>query len=78
MSDRHMQGRLGRITSLVVDEKHRGRGIGQILVHAAEHWFSSAGCVKVEVTSGDLRVDVHRFYEREGFSRNGQRLSKKI
>ena len=74
----HMLGSLGRITSLVVDEKHRGRGIGQMLIHVAERWFQSAGCVKAEVTSGDVRIDAHRFYEREGFSRDGQRLSKKI
>lgn len=74
----HMLGSLGRITSLVVDEKHRGRGIGQMLIQVAERWFHSVGCVKAEVTSGDVRIDAHRFYEKEGFLRDGQRLSKKI
>jgi GNAT superfamily N-acetyltransferase len=69
---------LGRITSLIVDEKHRGRGIDQMLVQVAECWFHSVGCVKAEVTSGDDRIDAHRFYEREAFSRDGQRLSKRI
>ncbi|WP_144113868.1 GNAT family N-acetyltransferase [Paraburkholderia sp. BCC1886] len=74
----HMLGSLGRITSFVVDEKHRGRGIGQMLIQAADRWFVSVGCVKAEVTSGDVRIEAHRFYEREGFMRDGQRLSKKI
>ncbi|MGX7002466.1 GNAT family N-acetyltransferase [Caballeronia sp. KNU42] len=74
----HMHGSLGRITSLIVDEEHRGRGIGQMLIQATERWFHSVGCVKAEVTSGDVRIDAHRFYEKEGFTRDGQRLSKKI
>ncbi|MDP9651973.1 GNAT family N-acetyltransferase [Paraburkholderia caledonica] len=74
----HMLGSLGRITSFVVDEKHRGRRIGQMLMQAADRWFLSVGCVKAEVTSGDVRIDAHRFYEREGYMRDGQRLSKKI
>nr|WP_254227174.1 GNAT family N-acetyltransferase [Burkholderia gladioli] len=74
----HMLGLLGRITSLIVDEKHRGRRVGQMLLQAADRWFLSVGCVKAEVTSGDARIDAHRFYEREGFMRDGQRLSKKI
>jgi hypothetical protein len=31
--------------------------------------------VKLEVTSGDQRIDAHRFYERHGFRRDGQRLT---
>lgn len=71
----HMAGQLGRITSMVVDGQHRGSGIGGALIAAARHWFESAGCVKLEVTSGDQRIDAHRFYERHGFRRDGQRLT---
>ncbi|MGK8208545.1 GNAT family N-acetyltransferase [Burkholderia cenocepacia] len=72
----HMAGSLGRITSMVVDARCRGQGIGSALIAAAEHWFEQAGCVKLEVTSGDHRPDAHRFYARHGFVRNGQRLAK--
>ena len=74
----HMAGQLGRITSMVVDERHRGSGIGGALIGAAQQWFASAGCVKVEVTSSDRRLAAHRFYERHGFSRDGQRLARDI
>jgi GNAT superfamily N-acetyltransferase len=73
----HMAGALGRITALVVDQRHRSAGIGGALVIAAQHWFTAAGCVKLEVTSGDQRLDAHRFYQRHGFVRDGQRLTRK-
>lgn len=74
----HVAGHLGRITSMVVDEHHRGCGIGGALMAAAERWFERGRCVKLEVTSGDRRPDAHRFYARHGFARDGQRLSRKM
>ncbi|MBR7958549.1 GNAT family N-acetyltransferase [Burkholderia cenocepacia] len=74
----HAHGNLGRITSLVVDEGCRGQGVGGALIAAAHSWFESVGCVKLEVTSGDHRLDAHRFYARYGFTRDGQRLSKRV
>ncbi len=73
----HAAGRLGRITSLVVDAGRRSRGTGGALVAAAEAWFAAAGCVKCEVTSGDARADAHRFYARHGYLRDGRRLAKR-
>ncbi|MEX3671993.1 GNAT family N-acetyltransferase [Paraburkholderia phenoliruptrix] len=72
----HAAGYLGRITSMVVDKHHQGAGIGSALIAAAERWFETVGCVKLEVTSGDHRPDAHRFYARHGFQRDGQRLAK--
>jgi GNAT superfamily N-acetyltransferase len=73
----HAAGYLGRITSMVVDEHHQGDGIGSALIAAAENWFKTVGCVKLEVTSGDHRPAAHRFYAKHGFMRDGQRLAKK-
>lgn len=72
----HAAGFLGRVTSLVVDAGCLGQGIGTALMGAANEWFAMNGCVKVEVTSGDQRDTAHQFYEKLGFSREGQRLSK--
>ena len=74
----HAAGNLGRITSMVVDERYRGTGVGSALIDAAERWFRQVGCVKLEVTSGDHRPAAHHFYEQHGFLRDGQRLSKKL
>jgi GNAT superfamily N-acetyltransferase len=73
----HAPGHLGRITSMVVDERHRGCGIGSALIAEAEKWFAAIGCLKLEVTSADTRSHAHRFYERHGFTRDGQRLAKR-
>lgn len=74
----HSVGFLGRITSLVIDKQYRRQRVGSSLIGAATDWFLTSGCVKVEVTSGDHRSDAHHFYETQGFSRDGQRLSKKF
>lgn len=72
----HIDGAMGRITSLVVDERHRGGGAGSVLVAAAESWFRSVGCVKAEVTSGNQRAGAHRFYERHGYRHDSRRFAK--
>jgi GNAT superfamily N-acetyltransferase len=72
----HAPGKLGRITSLVVSETYRGQGIGSRLVQEAEAWAWSKGCTKIEVTSGDRRLDAHRFYERRGYQCNERRFLK--
>jgi N-acetylglutamate synthase-like GNAT family acetyltransferase len=74
----HADGYIGRVTSLVVDECHRACGIGTALVAAAENWFMSVGCVKSEIASGDQRSRVGRFYELNGFAREGERFSKEL
>ncbi|MEO8810592.1 MAG: GNAT family N-acetyltransferase [Rhodanobacter sp.] len=73
----HREGKLGRITSLVVASGQRGQGIGAALLGAGHAWFRAAGCVKFEVTSGDRREGAHRFYQRHGYARDGQRLARR-
>jgi GNAT superfamily N-acetyltransferase len=70
----HADGNLGRITALVVSEQRRGHGIGHALILQAHQWFEAAHCTRFEVTSGDQRERAHRFYERHGYARQGQRL----
>lgn len=57
----HSEGCLGRITSLVVHNDVRRRGVGTALIEAAERFFEAAGCIRVEVTSGDQRLFAHLF-----------------
>jgi aminoglycoside 6'-N-acetyltransferase I len=70
------QGRWCRVTSLVVDEQSRGRGVGQALVAAAEEASAAAGCVRVEATSATRRTDAHAFYERLGYRREALHFLK--
>jgi GNAT superfamily N-acetyltransferase len=53
---------------IVVDEQHRGQGIGALLLAAAEQWARERGCENLQVRSNALRAEAHRFYERRGYS----------
>jgi GNAT superfamily N-acetyltransferase len=60
-------GKSGRLVALVVNERYRGRGVGQSLVAAAEEQARAAGCVKMEVTSSRYRTRTHEFYQQLGY-----------
>jgi GNAT superfamily N-acetyltransferase len=57
------------VLGLIVDEAHRGQGIGKGLLDAAARWAADHGYDKLRVRSNVIREDAHRFYEREGFRR---------
>lgn len=54
---------------MIVDEKHRSMGYGEMLVRRAIEEARKAGCYRVSLTSNKRRTDAHRFYERMGFQR---------
>jgi GNAT superfamily N-acetyltransferase len=60
-------GAFAEIRGLVVNEAHRSRGIGAVLVAAAEEWASAQGMVRMRVRSNVVRERTHRFYERLGY-----------
>ena len=74
----HVPGRLGGITSMVVDADARGRGVGRALVDEAMAFFRARGCIRVEVTSGDHRPGAHAFYQSVGFIVDERRFVKKL
>jgi len=55
------------IEDLVVDEKTRGRGIGEALTRACLEWAERAGCPQVVLTSNPGREAANRLYQRMGF-----------
>jgi GNAT superfamily N-acetyltransferase len=56
-----------RITSLVVDAGVRERGIGRLLMQAAEEQARAAGAAWLEVTAGHHRPDARRLFESLGY-----------
>lgn len=60
-------GSWGRIVALIVSGHARGQGVGGQLVTAAESFATRRGCVRMEVTSADRRLDAHEFYRRRGY-----------
>ena len=56
------------ICGLVVERRHRGRGVGSALLQEAETWALRVGCPIVRLWSTSLRTAAHRFYERRGYT----------
>ena len=74
----HTRGRLGRITSLVVDEEFRGAGVGRALIEQAVAFLREVDCCRIEVTSGDHRPAAHAFYEAMDFRRDKPRFLRNL
>ena len=67
-----------RITTLVVGEAFRSRGLGAALVRACEEAAAAAGCTRIEVTSNVRRDAAHRFYEQLGYTTESRHLLKRL
>jgi ribosomal protein S18 acetylase RimI-like enzyme len=55
------------IEDVVVDEKVRGRGVGEALVRAAAKLSAERGAKTLDLTSRPSRQAAHRLYEKCGF-----------
>ena len=59
--------RIARILALVVDAGVRERGVGHILMAAAEELARAADAGFIEVTAGHHRADARQLYESVGY-----------
>ncbi|HEX9380591.1 MAG TPA: GNAT family N-acetyltransferase [Gaiellaceae bacterium] len=67
-----------KLAALVVDDAHRGRGIGRALVEEMEAEARKRGCVLLFLTTSERRDDAHAFYERLGLEQTGRRYSRTL
>jgi ribosomal protein S18 acetylase RimI-like enzyme len=56
------------IDELVVEQGHRGRGVGQQLMAEAIERCRAAGCCEIEVSTERSNETAQEFYRRHGFS----------
>ena len=62
-------GRYCEVVGLVVNEAHRGAGIGRRLMEAVEQWAAAHGLEQVSLRSNIVRPESHAFYEKIGYTR---------
>ena len=62
------------VDGLIVDEAHRGTGIGGQLMGHAEEWALSRGISVVNLRSNVIREDTHAFYRRLGYEHVKQQM----
>ena len=55
------------IEDYIVEESHRGMGIGTRLMAALDDFARSRNCIYAILVSSGFRKDAHRFYEKCGF-----------
>jgi GNAT superfamily N-acetyltransferase len=68
----------GQLMALSVSDRHRRRGVGTALIHAAEFLLKRRGVCAIVVTSANHRSDAHSFYEKVGFTCTGRRYGKRL
>lgn len=67
-----------RIDVLVVDARHRNRGIGRALAEAAENRARRWGVRSMVLDSSVERAEAHRFYASLGYEATGYRFSRSL
>lgn len=63
-------GKRCTVESVRVDERYRGQGIGREIMLWAIERAKEKGCISMQLTSNNDRVDAHRFYEGLGFAKS--------
>ncbi|MDR2926753.1 MAG: GNAT family N-acetyltransferase [Cytophagaceae bacterium] len=64
-----LEANSGIVDELVVDEVHRNRGVGKMLMAEIERIAKDSECKRLDVESADHRVVAHEFYEELGFEK---------
>jgi ribosomal protein S18 acetylase RimI-like enzyme len=67
-----------KLSALVVDEGHRGEGIGRALVETMEAEARARRCVLLFLTTSARREEAHDFYRRVGLEETGKRFAKRL
>ncbi len=55
------------IENVIVSDRYRRQGIGQLLLEAARERAREMDCYKVSLMTGTTRAEVHAFYRKAGF-----------
>jgi GNAT superfamily N-acetyltransferase len=66
------------VAGLIVGERFRRRGIGELLMQALEDEARRRGGKVMVLNTAHRRADAHAFYEALGYAHTGRRYAKKL
>jgi GNAT superfamily N-acetyltransferase len=72
----HAGGWCAELESVHVRSDVRSRGIGALMLRAAEELALARGCYRMQLTSRNVRADAHRFYLANGYGQTSQGFKK--
>jgi len=58
---------LVNVLGFIVQETHRGQGVGSALIERLEQWAKDNGFSGIKLLSHPSRTNAHRFYERRDY-----------
>jgi len=67
-----------KVAALVVGQRFRRRGIGELLMQALEDEARRRGGKVMVLSTAHRRADAHGFYEALGYEHTGRRYGKKL
>lgn len=73
-----LDGEYMRIIALAVNRDYQHKGIGSQLIRHAEDYAIEQNIHYTAVSSGLQRIDAHRFYEKNGYTKKGYSFKKEI
>ena len=62
-------GKRAKVEDVVVDENHRGKGIGEEISKKLIAIAKSKKVRRIELTTGQRRIAAHKLYEKVGFKK---------
>ena len=71
-------GLIAWVDELVVDERHRGEGVGKLLLEYLIGVARERGCRAMELDSAFHRLGAHAFYAEVGFEKRAFLFSKRL
>lgn len=71
-------GKFIEVDNFVVDENHRGKGIGKLLLEWVEKKGRSEGCESMHLDSYIVNEKANRFYFANGFTAKGYHMKKEF
>ena len=76
--DFYYSGKIGIIEELIIDEKHRSKGIGKKLVEFIENLLIKNNCKAIELSSNLHRTRAHNFWKKMGYEQSAYLFRKFI